>query len=203
MNCEFTGPLRIASQACTVVAGIPVTRSPVVSTTAPSVKRAGNEYAVDEVDRRRCKLVDLDAGEDAPLFDLPPARERIDPVAAHAGSQAISAADDIGQVIVLAITPGQPRTKRLPRLADLSIHRLNLVSLPRRQLTVAACTPANTAHSAVIIPLRYRIELVVVAAGAVDRQAARAGDHLRDHVVQIIGPGRAGADSLVVSTCPT
>ena len=41
----------------------------------------------------------------------------------------------------------------------------------------------------VILPLQDRIELVVVAAGAVDRHATAARHHLRDHVVEVVGAG--------------
>ena len=40
-----------------------------------------------------------------------------------------------------------------------------------------------------VVALRNRIELVVVAAGAVDRHATRGRHHLREHVIKIIGPG--------------
>ena len=89
---------------------------------------------------------------------------------------------------------GQAARKRLLGLADLPLHGFDLLALPGRQLTVAALHARKHRPQRVIIFLRYRIELVVVAAGAgLDRQAARAGDHLRDHVVQIVGPGLAAA----------
>ena len=44
-------------------------------------------------------------------------------------------------------------------------------------------------HQRVVVSLRHRVELVIVAAGTVDRYAAGGGHHLGDHVVEIVGPG--------------
>ena len=58
--------------------------------------------------------------------------------------------------------------------------------------TRAAILPFHTGEDGrkgVILPLQDRVELVVVAAGTVDRHAAAAGHHLRDHVIEVIGAG--------------
>jgi hypothetical protein len=54
---------------------------------------------------------------------------------------------------------------------------------------VGSLYPGEHGDEGVVVALRHRIDLVVVAPGAVDRHAAGGGHHLRDHVVEIVGAG--------------
>ena len=80
-----------------------------------------------------------------------------------------------------------------PRLGDSGGDvglRLHVVSFGRgARAAILPFHAGEDGREGVILPLQDRIELVVVAAGAVDRHATAARHHLRDHVVEVVGAG--------------
>ena len=102
---------------------------------------------------------------------------------------AVTAPDDVGQVN----WPTGQRMNLGLRRGDLTFQPLLLAVV--LLLSRLAGHPLGPFHSgkdrgqSVVFLLRDRVELVVVAAAAVDRDPAGGGHHLGDHVVEVIGPG--------------
>ena len=154
---------------------------------------AGAVRDEDRVDQRRRsgrQLVDLDVAEEALGLRIAGfAAAWVDPEPLFSGAAAVTAADDVGQIDRLACQ----RVDVDPRLGDSGGDvglRLRVLPFGRgARATILPCHTGKDGREGVILPLQDRIELVVVAAGAVDRHAAAAGHHLRDHVVEVVGTG--------------
>ena len=65
---------------------------------------------------------------------------------------------------------------------------LTVLGIGRGQLALGVVDPREDRLKAVIVLLRDRVELVVVAPRALDRQAQECGAGRRDHIIEIVGP---------------
>ncbi len=108
-----------------------------------------------------------------------------------AAAKTIAPRDEVGQIERRTIDGGQLGF-------DLGQGRLQLGQLPgallavgRPQQTLAVADAGKHGRHAIIIALRQRIEFVIVAASAVERQPQRGSRHQVDDVVDLVGPGAA------------
>ena len=141
---------------------------------------------------RAREFVDFQAGQDAELAAAGLARSRIDAPVALAAAKTIAAGHDVGQVERRAIDAG--------RASDLTSASFDFNSASRRdallggrrpQRAIAMLDAREHGRHAIIIALRQRIEFVIVAAGAIQRQSERGGGDRIDDVVEFVGPGAA------------
>ena len=119
------------------------------------------------------------------------ASAEVEACALGARAATVAAADHVREVEALAGEAAQLG-------GDFAEARLELLALGLAarggggvQLAVAALQASEDRPEAVVFALRNGVELVVVATGAVDGDAHRGGENLRDHVVEIVRAGGA------------
>ena len=160
-----------------------------------AAESVGDKNAVDELVFRGSEMIRLHLGEPAEVLRLHARVAGIEALTLRAGARAVASTDNVREVEPLTLEPSDLEIEFVALFCQGGFCAFVFFQFGIVHGPLVALHPGEDGPELVIFLLTDRVELVIVAAGAIHRHAHGGGHHLGGHVVEIEPAG--GAAQLV------